>query len=65
MRKNKHLHIQFIYDFFLAGECKFPDEWIGRWYQKDLGELVIQKNFIQKKGECAEKKKDHYILFNR
>ena len=48
-----------------AGECRFPEDWVGRWYQSGLGEIIIQKNDIQKKGECAEKKKQHYIIFNR
>ena len=48
-----------------AGECRFPEDWVGRWYQSGLGEIIIQKNYMQKKGECAERKKEHYIIFNR
>lgn len=45
--------------------CDFPDGMRGRWFQSRYGELEISHNEITKKGTCAQKLDNRYLLYNR
>ena len=55
-----------IISFYIAvTACVFPNGMRGRWYQSRYGELEISHNEITRKGTCAQKEDNKYLLYNR
>ncbi|KAF4516761.1 hypothetical protein B566_EDAN004600 [Ephemera danica] len=48
---------------FVAGACRFPEAWSGRWFQSGVTQLLaINASLIETKGSCVENDGDKYIL---
>lgn len=62
---NINMFFNIIYIFF-KGECQFPDQWSGRWFQSGVNHYInINSTSITTKGECVQNVSDKFLIEDR
>lgn len=68
-REFHFLKFHFIYSSFpvyILDPCKFPSEWVGRWFQKGIPEAIrITSHEMSEKGVCRETSGDKFLIESR
>lgn len=55
-----------LYMYCDAGECcEFPAEWRGKYFQSELGEVIITRTRMTTKGMCVHRTADYYLVISR
>jgi len=50
----------------IHGECQFPDQWSGRWFQSGVNHYInINSTSITTKGECVQNVSDKFLIEDR
>lgn len=50
-----------------SGGCRFPEEWVGTWFQKGVPDpiRITSNGDISEKGSCKEISGDKFLIENR
>lgn len=52
--------------FSIIGECEFPAQWSGRWFQSGVSHYItINTTNIVTKGECVQNVSDKFLIEDR
>lgn len=52
--------------FPFTGECEFPAQWSGRWFQSGVNHYInINTTSIMTKGECVQNVSDKFLIEDR
>lgn len=73
MRRKTRIEIWIMFEyvyglnlFFLFTDCcKFPDHWVGNWYQSGIRKTIaIEGNRFSSKGSCVAADGDKFLIAN-
>jgi len=49
----------------VPGDCEFPADWQGKWFESGLGDVIVTARNISRKGFCLANVNDFYLLENQ
>ena len=59
------LYVVALRQLSVPGDCEFPADWQGKWFESGLGDVIVTSHNISRKGFCLANVNDFYLLENQ